>query len=101
MMKPFIRTPYFVMVLISVFMGLFLYGAGLDHFSEKALMWMAYIPFTLFIVGVLGPVYQYFFQRRENTNWMILLPLTIIVVYFALFAIHTFILEPLLCPALR
>jgi uncharacterized membrane protein HdeD (DUF308 family) len=92
---------YITSIAISIFTGILLFGFGLKIFPEEALMWIAFIPFFLFTYGVIGLIVNMQIKNKRDFFWWVIFPGLMAILFYVMYFIHLFILEPYLCPCLR
>lgn len=95
------RKIYVGSLITSILVGFYLFDLHLNAIPQQVLMWVAFIPFLLFVFGVVGLVVSYQMKDRHGFFWWILFPLLVGALFYGLFFVHMFVLEPHLCPCLQ
>jgi len=95
------RKIYVGSLVMSILVGFYLFDYQLNTLSQAVLMWVAFIPFLLFVFGVVGLVVSYQMKDKHGFFWWIVFPLLVGALFFGLFFVHMFVLEPHLCPCLQ
>ena len=90
-----LRT-YKLILLLSIVIGVLVYGFGPSRFSPDFLIFFAFVPFFMFAASVHGLIVH---MTKPNTKGVLIIyPLIMGLLFALLLFIHTFVLLPLLCP---
>ena len=89
---------YIAFIVASIVIGALLLAVGSDVFQENILRWLAFIPFFLFVYGVIGLIISQQVKKEETFFWWIIFPGLMGILFYILHFIHVLILEPVLCP---
>jgi hypothetical protein len=94
-------TFYFGMLALSILIGTLFFVSEFIRIQEDLLMWVAFIPFFLFVYGLIGLLVSTQIKEERTFSWWIIFPILITILFYVLLFVHIFLLEPLLCPCLR
>ncbi|MDF9797854.1 uncharacterized membrane protein HdeD (DUF308 family) [Catalinimonas alkaloidigena] len=94
------RKTYIFIILLSILMGIYLLGYGVQDFPQNILMWVAFVPFFLFVWGIVGLLVNFEAQQNPKFFWQIVFPVLMAILFYSLLFVHVFFLEPYLCPCL-
>jgi hypothetical protein len=87
---------YWILIILSVIVGVVFYGTLQDQFSLQFLIFFSGVPFFLFVIGIFGLLWPKLKPAGEGVY--IGHALLIGLLFIVLFLIHTWVLLPRICP---
>ncbi len=96
-----IKKIFLLCIISAIILGVILFTWGVTFIPEGIRIWVAYFPFFLFTIGIIGWIIAYEGRVKHGYSWMIYFPLILGLLYYLLLFLHVFIIEPILCPCLK
>jgi len=90
------RRIYWVILILSIIIGIYFFGMARDKFDPEFLIFFALVPFFMFASSVYGLIAH--LLKPSVKGGMIAYPLIMGILFVLLFFIHVFVIVPLLCP---
>jgi hypothetical protein len=87
---------YWTLIILSLVIGLIIYGVLKDQYSMQFLVFFSGIPFLLFVVGVFGLLLPAIKPTGDGSY--IIHALIIGAFFIILFFIHVWLILPKICP---